>query len=65
MNVAEAQDCVERLWEEHCEKVRADTERRTGIEENRISFGEITTPYMNDSQWEHMGVCYREGVKKE
>ncbi len=22
------------------------------------------TPYMNDRQWEHMGVCYREGVKK-
>lgn len=92
MNVVEAQNCVDRLWEEHCEKVRADRVRRTEIEENCIHFGEVsmrygmrvigepepegypvyialhgggasTNPYMNNKQWEHMGVYYRDGVK--
>lgn len=92
MNVVEAQECADRLWEEHCEKVRKDKGRQAEIEENRIRFGEVsmrygirvigepepegypvyialhggggsTNPYMNDRQWEHMGVYYRDGVK--
>lgn len=92
MNASQAQECVDRLWEEHCEKVRAEQGRRAEVEEHCIRFGEVsmrygmqvigepepegypvyialhggggsTNPYMNDKQWEHMGIYYRDGVK--
>lgn len=92
MNDTEAQQCVKELWEEYCDSLRADRERRAEVEEHCITWGEVClryemrvigepdsegypvyialhgggespTPYMNDKQWEHMGVYYRDSVK--
>lgn len=92
MNSSEAQSCMEDLWKNYCDSLRADAGRRAEVEERCIVHGgvkmrygmEVTgepgpegypvyialhgggsseTPDMNDRQWEHMSIYYKDSVK--
>ena len=45
MNSSEAQKCLDDLWREYCDSLRADPGRRAEVEERCISHGEVKMRY--------------------